>query len=142
MKTKLYILLTLLVCSLTAFAQDHTITGKVLDENGQPLSLISVSVKGTHKAVNTADDGTYTIQAAPNNTLVFSLVGYDRQNIKVGNRSQINIVMKESSSMKMQDLVVVGYSKVERRDLTGSVSSVKPKDNVSFQSVEIGRAHV
>lgn len=136
MKTKLYILLTLLVCSLTAFAQDHTITGKVLDENGQPLSLISVSVKGTHKAVNTADDGTYTIQAAPNNTLVFSFVGYDRQNIKVGNRSQINIVMKESSSMKMQDLVVVGYSKVERRDLTGSVSSVKPKDNVSFQSVD------
>ena len=136
MKTKLYILLTLLVCSLTAFAQDHTITGKVLDENGQPLPLISVSVKGTHKVVNTADDGTYTIQAAPNNTLVFSFVGYDRQNIKVGNRSQINIVMKESSSMKMQDLVVVGYSKVERRDLTGSVSSVKPKDNVSFQSVD------
>ena len=136
MKTKLYILLAFVFCSLTALAQEHTVTGQVLDESGEPMPMISVSVKGTHKAVSTAEDGTYSIQAEPNSILVFSFVGYNRQNIKVGNKNKIVVVMKESSSMKMQDLIVVGYSKVERRDLTGSVSSVKPKDNVSFQSVD------
>ena len=136
MKTKLYILLAFVFCSLTALAQEHTVTGQVLDESGEPMPMISVSVKGTHKAVSTAEDGTYSIQAEPNSILVFSFVGYNRQNIKVGNKNKIVVVMKESSAMKMQDLIVVGYSKVERRDLTGSVSSVKPKDNVSFQSVD------
>ena len=136
MKTKLYILLAFVFCSLTALAQEHTVTGLVLDESGEPMPMISVSVKGTHKAVSTAEDGTYSIQAEPNSILVFSFVGYNRQNIKVGNKNKIVVVMKESSAMKMQDLIVVGYSKVERRDLTGSVSSVKPKDNVSFQSVD------
>lgn len=136
MKTKLYILLVFVFCSLTALAQEHTVTGQVLDESGEPMPMISVSVKGTHKAVSTAEDGTYSIQAEPNSILVFSFVGYNRQNIKVGNKNKIVVVMKESSAMKMQDLIVVGYSKVERRDLTGSVSSVKPKDNVSFQSVD------
>lgn len=136
MKTKLYILLAFVFCSLTALAQEHTVTGQVLDESGEPMPMISVSVKGTHKAVSTAEDGTYSIQADPNSILVFSFVGYNRQNIKVGNKNKIVVVMKESNAMKMQDLIVVGYSKVERRDLTGSVSSVKPKDNVSFQSVD------
>lgn len=136
MKPKLCILFALLLISLSVFSQEHTVTGKVVDSDGEPLSMISVSVKGTHKAVVSSVDGTYSISASPENILVFSLVGFDRQNVRVGNRSQINIVMKESGSTKMRELVVVGYSKVERRDLTGSVSSVVPKDNVSFQSVD------
>ena len=74
MKTKLYILLAFVFCSLTALAQEHTVTGQVLDESGEPMPMISVSVKGTHKAVSTAEDGTYSIQAEPNSILVFSFV--------------------------------------------------------------------
>lgn len=136
MKTKHILLLLLLFCTTLGWAQRHTVCGCVRDESGAPLEMISVSVKGSHKAVNTDADGRFTIEAEPHNQLVFSFVGYDRQTVKVGTKSQIDITMKENKSMKLQDLVVVGYSKVERRDLTGSVSSVKPKDDVSFLSVD------
>ena len=97
--------------------------------------MVTVSIKGTNKATHTAEDGTYAIDVTPNQQLVFSMIGFDRKSFTVGKKQTINVTMRETTETKMQDLVVVGYSRQERRDLTGSVSSVTPKDNVSFQSV-------
>lgn len=137
MKIKILLLLALmLTCTLTLQAQNREVTGKVVDQNGNPLPYVSVSIKGTNKAAITADDGTYRISVAPKEQLVFSMVGYEKQTVRTGTKSVINITLLESDDMKMTDLVVVGYSRQERRDLTGSVSSVTPKDNVAFESLD------
>lgn len=137
MKTKSLILFfALLLQTILAMAQEQHITGRVIDESGAPLHMVTVSIKGTNKATHTAEDGTYAIDVTPNQQLVFSMIGFDRQSFTVGKKLTINVTMRETTETKMQDLVVVGYSRQERRDLTGSVSSVTPKDNVSFQSVD------
>ena len=137
MKTKSLILFfALLLQTISAMAQEQHITGRVIDESGAPLHMVTVSIKGTNKATHTAEDGTYAIDVTPNQQLVFSMIGFDRQSCTVGKKQTINVTMRETTETKMQDLVVVGYSRQERRDLTGSVSSVTPKDNVSFQSVD------
>ena len=137
MKTKSLILFfALLLQTISTMAQEQHITGRVIDESGAPLHMVTVSIKGTNKATHTAEDGTYAIDVTPNQQLVFSMIGFDRQSFTVGKKQTINVTMRETTETKMQDLVVVGYSRQERRDLTGSVSSVTPKDNVSFQSVD------
>lgn len=137
MMKKVFILMLFVVC--TAFqvmAQQLAIHGRVVDQQGVPLEMVAVRVKGTNKGVSTGAGGVFTLNVKKGQVLEFSFIGFDKQEVKVGNRNEINVVMQESSAFKMQDLVVVGYSKVERRDLTGSVSSVKPKENIGFKSVD------
>lgn len=136
MNKKLQLLLALLLLSLTAAAQQREIHGKVAGTDGNPVELALVHVKGTQRAVSTDHDGAYKISAAKGEELVFSLVGYEKLTVRVGDKDELNVILREDDQFKMQDLVVVGYSRVERRDLTGSVSSYKPKDNVGFKTVD------
>ncbi len=122
-----------------AFAQQpqREIYGKVVDKEGTPLELVLVNIQGTMKAITTNKDGLYKIKAATGDILVFSLMGFEKENVKVpANRNEVNVMLQDSRAFEMSDVVVVGYSQVERRDLTGSVSSVKPKDNVGFQTID------
>ena len=128
--------MALLWLALPAWAQQRTIRGRVVDQNGQPVASVLVNVKGTNRAVSTGEDGTYQIEAKKGDVLAFSLIGFDKASVTVGDRAEVNLTMRESEAFKMSDVVVVGYSKVERRDLTGSVSSVKPKDDIGFQTVD------
>lgn len=70
--------------------------------------MVTVSIKGTNKATHTAEDGTYAIDVTPNQQLVFSMIGFDRQSFTVGKKQTINVTMRETTETKMQDLVVVG----------------------------------
>lgn len=137
MKTKVYLIVLVLVLSaVPAWSQTIRVTGKVVDAEGIPMPMVSVSVKGGNIATVTADDGTFAIDAGRDDFLVFSFVGYRRQTVKINSKKVVDIVMSESEELKMSDLVVVGYSKVERRDLTGSVASVIPKADVTFRSID------
>ena len=129
--------LTLLTMALTAavHAQQLTVTGNVTDDHGSPLEMVTVSVMGTTKATMTDASGVYHIQAEPTDTLQYSFMGYRKTTIPVKGRHRVNAVM-EGTSTQIAELVVTGYSKQERRDLTGSVSSVKLADDVSFQTVD------
>lgn len=120
----------------TAFAQRREVYGRVSDENGDPIEMVLVNVKGTQRAVSTAQDGSYKIAATEGDLLQFSLIGYEKQTVKVGGKDEISVILREDKQFRMSDLVVVGYSRVERRDLTGSVSSYKPKDNIGFKTVD------
>ena len=113
----------LMLSATTAFAQIRQITGIVSDSEG-PMIGVSVTVQGTATGVTTDLNGRYSINAAPENTLVFSFVGYADVEEPVGARTAINISMAESAT-NLDDVVVIGYGTVKRRDLTGSVSSVK-----------------
>jgi TonB-linked SusC/RagA family outer membrane protein len=104
------------------------ITGKVTDDKNQPLPGVTVKIKGTQTAVVTQSDGIYNIKIAnKNSVLVFSSVGFISQEVSVLNNTIINIVLKEQNT-GLNEVVVIGYGQVRRRDLTGAVSSISIQD--------------
>ena len=116
--------------SLVAYAQSLTVTGKVIDSEGYEVIGGSVTIKGV-AGVGTVTDvnGNYTLKVndASKDILVFSYVGMTPQEVKVNNRSVINVTL-QADAVLLEDVVVIGYAAVPRRDLTGSVTSVSSKE--------------
>ena len=120
---KLILALLGLTAALSLSAQT-TIKGVVTDENGEPLMGAGVFVEGTTIGVVTGLDGDYEITVpADAANLVFSFIGLSDQTVAIDGRTQIDVVLKEDSTF-LDEVVVVGYQTVKRRDLLGSVSSV------------------
>lgn len=106
------------------------IKGKVTDEKGNPIPGANVVVKGTISGVQTDDDGDFTIEVtAKNAVLIVSYIGMEVQEI-VANKSPLTIILKEIGQ-NLDEVVVVGYGKQKKKDLTGSVSSIG-KDNLNL----------
>ena len=105
------------------FAQTN-VKGTVKDSKSLPIPGATVKVKETGKAVATDINGTYTISAAANSTLVISSVGYTTVEEKVGNRTTINTVLNDDSK-QLSDVVVIGYCTRAQKDVTGAITSVK-----------------
>jgi TonB-linked SusC/RagA family outer membrane protein len=103
---------------------EKKVTGKITDPNGAPLSGVTVTIKGTSKATTTNEQGVFTISADDNDVLVFSYVGFESQEIKVGDKTTINLSMASAGS-SLENIVVIGYGTVKKRDLTGAVVSLK-----------------
>ncbi len=104
------------------------IVGKVTGENGAALSGVSVVEKGTTNGTTTNDEGNFTLTVADSNvTLVISSVGYDSQEIALNGRREITVSLVTSTKV-MEQVVVVGYGTSRKKDLTGSVASVKGAD--------------
>lgn len=125
---KAFFALTMLFTGLGVSAQDRQISGKVTDaSDGSGLPGVSVQVKGTRKGVSTNVDGSYRIEAPSNATLVFSYVGYTTQEVAIGNKTVVDMTL--SADVKsLEEVVVVGYGEQKKRDITGSVSALKPAD--------------
>ena len=116
-------MLLLVSCTLSAFAQNKTITGTVKDASDVVIGA-SVVVKGTTKGTMTDIDGKYTIMVpASAKQLIVSFVGYETQTVTIGNQSKIDVVLKESAQM-LDEVVAIGYAKVKRKDLTAASVSV------------------
>lgn len=114
--------------SLSITAQDRVVTGKVTDSgDGSGLPGVSVSVKGTNKGIQTDVNGAYKISVSSNTTLVFSFIGFAKQEVSVGNRSVVNVALV-SETKALDEVVVVGYGTVKKKDVTGSVSAIGAKD--------------
>lgn len=110
-----------------AKAQSGAIVGRVVDENKQPLVGVSIQIKGSTIGTSTDIDGNFTLPANSSQpTLVFSYVGFERKELVATQRS-LNVELK-SESKSLNEVVVIGYGAVKKRDLTGSVSAVKEKD--------------
>jgi TonB-linked SusC/RagA family outer membrane protein len=109
--------------------QEVRVTGKVLGAGGQPLPGVSVSVKGMTLGTTTDATGNFSITVPDENSvLVFSYVGYETQETVVGARTTIDISLVSAASTQMEQVVVIGYGTQKKRDLTGSVSSVKGEE--------------
>jgi TonB-linked SusC/RagA family outer membrane protein len=111
------------------------ISGQVSDAIG-PLSGVSVVVKGTQRGVSTSTDGKYSITAAKGSILVFSSIGYDPKEIVVGDQTVINVTLTSGQS-DLDEVVVVGYGTARKRDLTGSVASIKGAELNSVPSTNV-----
>jgi TonB-linked SusC/RagA family outer membrane protein len=118
----------LILCMNTAFAQNINVQGTVTDAaDNLPLPGVSVILKGTKTGALTDATGKYVISAPATGTLVFTYIGYTIQEIPVNSRTAINVLLS-SSSQELDAVVVVGYGTQRRRDLTGSIGSVKGED--------------
>ena len=128
MKLRIYILLFLVSICTIAQGQNKQVTGRVTKtSSSEPLAGATVSVKGGNTNTTTNAEGRYTINVPGSNAvLVFSYVGQASQETPVGNKTTIDVSLQDETST-LNDVVVVGYSSVRRRDLTGSVSSVSAK---------------
>jgi TonB-linked SusC/RagA family outer membrane protein len=121
---------------LFSFGQDRTITGTVTSsDTRETLPGTSVVAKGTTTGTVTDVDGKYTVPVPPNTTvLVFSFIGYLTQEVEIGDRAVIDVVLVPDQ-VALDEIVVIGYGTVRKSDLTGSVSSVKAKDLVKITSL-------
>ena len=135
----LLLLFTALFCMLnTAFAQSVTVSGTVKDEKGDPVSSVSVNIKGTKNGTATGPDGKFTI-TVPNAqaVLVFSSVGYGSKERTVGTDKSIEMTLVPSTS-DLDDVVVIGYGQTQKkRDVTGSISQVTSKQIQERQPVTL-----
>src|SRR5690606_1612459 len=106
-----------------AFAQSRLVTGTISDVSGFGLPGVNVIKKGTAIGTTTDGSGKYSIEAADEDILVFSFIGYQTQEIRVGTQTLINVVMSEDIAT-LDEIVVVGYGTQKKTDLTGAVSRV------------------
>ncbi|WP_304069054.1 SusC/RagA family TonB-linked outer membrane protein [Pedobacter glucosidilyticus] len=127
MKRKILLFLCLFSFSLSSFGQNLSVTGKVSDANGEPLIGVAVLLKGSNIATQTNAQGNYTINVPSNGTLVFTYLGYATQEIAINNRTVVNATLTESSQ-SLEQVVVIGYGTQRKRDLTGSITSIKGED--------------
>ncbi len=107
-----------------AQAQKKTVKGRVINEKGEAVSGASVLIKGTTTGVNTDTKGDYSISVSANATLVISYVGYDPTEVKVGASTTVDVQLQPGNK-ELDQVIVVGYGTQRKRDVTGSVVSVK-----------------
>src|SRR5690606_28104464 len=103
---------------------EKTITGKITDENNEPLPGVNIVLKGTTTGTITDIDGNYRLTVPDDaTTLVFSSVGYQTEEINIGNQTVINLQLTPDVRA-LSEIVVVGFGEKEKKDLTGSISTV------------------
>ncbi|RFM34477.1 TonB-dependent receptor [Chitinophaga silvisoli] len=103
------------------------VKGRVTTANGEAMIGVTIMVKATKKGTNTNEKGEFTINASPEDILVITYLGYETQEVKVGNNTTLNIVLSTGAT-QLNDVAIVGYGKQKRAALTSAITSVKPGD--------------
>lgn len=121
--------------------QSRTVSGKVTGaDDSAPIPGVSILIKGTTKGTQTDADGNYVLEVSEENAvLVFSSIGYEPQEVTVGGRSVIDIALQIDITT-LSEVVVIGYGTQDRKDVTGSVSSIKPEALKSLPVVTVSDA--
>jgi len=123
-----------------AGAQNRTITGRITDSAGSPLSNVSVQVKGTTSGTSTDVNGNYSIGVTSSNPrLVFSYTGMEAREVSVGNQTTVNAQLK-SLNTALGEVVVIGYGATRKSDLTGSVATVKSDRLLDRPTTDVSQA--
>ncbi|PCI34716.1 MAG: hypothetical protein COB60_05855 [Flavobacteriaceae bacterium] len=139
MKKRIFKLLFLFFLGVvfTAQGQEKVIKGSVVDQEGIPLPGSTVSIKWSTKGVSTDFDGMFSINASSGDILVFSYLGYKTKEVTVSNQSILNVILIPDQN-RLEEVVVVGYGSVKKKDLTGAVTAIDAKDfnKGSFANVE------
>lgn len=119
----------LLLITLCSFSQNRfPVTGKVTDNNGQPVEGVTVQESGTKNVAITAKDGTFTLNASSGRaTLQLSSVGFESQQVQVNNQSSLTVSLRAAAGT-LEDVVVIGYGTQKKRNVTGAVSSFNARN--------------
>lgn len=134
MKQRFLIWLTFFFAgAMSIYAQDYSLKGRVLDPTGEPL--IGATVRTKEKPTNgvvTDIDGNFVINVTKGNTLEVTYVGYNSQEVAITGQNDITITLSENSQV-LEDVVVIGYGTMRKKDLTGSVTQINP-DKIADQN--------
>lgn len=123
------LLISLLQLTIFSFAQNNfPVTGKVTDEAGNPLEGVTVQVKGSTITTGTKPDGTFSVNAPSGSSrLVFSSIGFTSKEVPIENKGQVNLTMAAADN-SLDQVVVIGYATVKKRDVTGAVAGISEKE--------------
>lgn len=111
------------------FAQAKTVTGKVIGDDGAPISGVTVLEKGSNAGTSTDATGNFSLSVSnANATLVISSVGYQTKTIQLAGRTNISIALAASAVKELENVVVIGYGTANKRDLTGSIVKISGKE--------------
>lgn len=113
----------ILFSCIMAHAQRQPVSGTVKSETGSPMPGVTILLKGTTMGVSTDPEGNFVIQAAPEDVLKISFIGYLSEQIPVGNKTRFDITIQPDIAT-LSEVVVIGYGESKRKDVTGSISSV------------------
>lgn len=119
--------------------QGKTIVGTVTDTQGEPLIGVTILIKGTSQGVISDLDGKFEIEAKAGDILQFSSIGFVSQDIKVDNKHILNIVMAEDAEA-LDEVVVIGYGTVKKKDLTGAITQVRSEEIIKSNSPNLSSA--
>ncbi len=130
----------LVLLPLALAAQKKTVTGSVFDSDGFPLIGAGVVFENDPtQGVITDFDGNFSIEATADDVLVFSFIGFVDQHVKVGQQTELHIVLQPDTN-NLEEIVVIGYGTTKKSDLTGSVTNVKMADILDSPSVSVDNA--
>jgi TonB-linked SusC/RagA family outer membrane protein len=131
MKPDLFIKIRLFIClflfsliPVSVLGQGKTITGKIIDENGNALPGVTIVIEGTASGATTDLDGNFSINASPKDVLLISFIGMQSERIPVDDKTVINLTLK-ASLKELEEVVVIGYGTQRKADVTSSIASVK-----------------
>ncbi|HEU0064250.1 MAG TPA: carboxypeptidase-like regulatory domain-containing protein, partial [Flavisolibacter sp.] len=120
--------LLLLLASTPLLSQSLVVKGRVTDPSGSGIPGVSVMVKGETQGTSTGTDGSYVLSVPSGaTTLIFSAIGFGTQEVTINSKTLVNTTL-QSTSNNLNEVVVIGYGTRQKRDLTGSVTSVTSKD--------------
>lgn len=120
-------LLALFAMALDVSAQKRTVSGHVTDTEGVPMVGVGILVKGEGRGVISGQDGSWSISVSPENVLEFSLLGFQTQEITVGDKTVIDVRL-ELKANELDDVTVVAFAKQKKESIIASVSAVNPKE--------------
>ena len=106
-----------------AWAQKQRITGKVMDNEGNPIPTVTIQVEGASGGALSGDDGTFIIEATSSDKLIFSILGFATQTVTVGSQTHLNIIMQEKLD-ELGEVTVVGYGTQRKESVIGAISTI------------------
>jgi len=120
--------LPVLLVTTNAIAQTTKVTGTIINaRTSAPASGATITVKNTNRSIAVGDDGKFSIEASKGDVLIVTMVGFQKTQVVVGKNNSIEIKLTENA-LELDDVVVIGYGRVKRKDVTGSISSVTGED--------------
>ena len=139
MKKILIFVMVCIIAPLTAFAQ-NSISGTITDSEGNPLPGVSIIVQGQAKGTTSDFDGLYLLtNITSEDVLLFSYVGFETQEVQIEDKESLNVQMAESS-VGLEEVVVVGYGTVKKKDLTGAIAKIDAEDLVNTATTNFDQA--
>lgn len=145
MKTKLLMLCTLVafICSNSVYAeqnQQFSVTGVVVDKQNDPLPGVTIQVKGSNHGTVTDINGRYNITISNGNAiLLFSFIGYQTQEVSVGNRRKIDLTMEETAT-ELEEMIVVGYGQQKKESVVAAISQINATGLMQTPASNLGVA--
>lgn len=129
------LILLALAGTQAALAQQMSVSGTVTDTSGEPLIGASIVIKGQQSGATTDIDGQFTIQATAGAVLQVSYVGYRTKDVRIDGRTTLDIILEENTEV-LNEVVVIGYGTMDKKELTSAISHVSEKDFLSVSSLD------